>query len=133
MTDPRSTHEEDAEIARKVADAFDAREAERIADEHDAREADSVADEAVAKRTRRVTRQQANVMQNAAQPKAEDAPPGLKQVITRPKVIDLSSDSDDEELLCGHGENPPHPYESDDADDEVIQRRQETVSPEHTM
>ena len=94
-----------------------------------------MADEAAAQRTRRVTRQQAKSMRKAAEHEAEDTRPEAKQVPTGPKVIDLSSDSDDEEVLSGHGENPLRPYESDesdDSDDEVIQRRQETVSPERS-
>ena len=98
----------------------------------DAREAERVADEFAAQRTRRVTRNQAKVAREAAEHGAGDAHPESKQVSTGTKVIDLSSDSDDEKVTSGHGENPLRPYDSDDSDDEIVQRQHGEVSPEHS-
>ena len=61
------------------------------------------------------------MMPEATEHGAGDANPEPEQVPTGPKVIELSSDSDDEEVTAGHGENPLRPYDSDDSDDEIVQ------------
>ena len=120
-TTERVSWDAEGERARQVADEWDAREAERVADECDAREAEKVADRVAARRKLRVTRSQAKEVPEATAHGAGDVHPEPAQAPTGPKVIELSSDSDDDEVTAGHGENPLRPYDSDDSDDAMVQ------------